>query len=136
MHAGAEDGFRYMIVFVRCQWILHSSRSHSAHYTTSLASVDRDKLVDRAPILRSLHAIKRRLLEIVCLNFSLEGVNLVPTMRKPFDMLTKGLHLENNRGDCPNFEPPHGIVEPFVATFLLPPPPYLVRAGQIVRKPA
>ena len=42
---------------------------------------------------------KRRILEIVCLNFSLESVNLVPTMRKPFDMLTKGLHLENNRGE-------------------------------------
>jgi len=35
------------------------------------------------------------------------------------------------RGDCPNFEPMHGIVEPFVAAFLLPPPPYLVRASQI-----
>ncbi len=42
---------------------------------------------------------KRRILDIVCLNFSLEGVNLVPTMRKPFDMLAKGLDLENNRGE-------------------------------------
>ena len=41
---------------------------------------------------------KRRILEIVCLNFTLEGVNLVPVMRKPFDMMAEGLQLENNSG--------------------------------------
>ena len=36
---------------------------------------------------------KRRILDIVCLNFLLEDVTLVPTMRKPFDMLVEGLVL-------------------------------------------
>jgi hypothetical protein len=34
---------------------------------------------------------KRRLLEIVFLNSRLDGVNLVPTMRKPFDLRAEGL---------------------------------------------
>jgi site-specific DNA recombinase len=42
---------------------------------------------------------KRRLLQIVCLNFSLDDVTLVPTIKKPFDVLVKGLHSEKNRGD-------------------------------------
>ena len=41
---------------------------------------------------------KRRLLEIVCLNFSLDDVSLVPTIRKPFDVLAEGLDLVENRG--------------------------------------
>ncbi len=42
---------------------------------------------------------KRRLLEIVFLNSRLDGVTLVPTMRKPFDVLTEGLLLKNSRAD-------------------------------------
>ena len=42
---------------------------------------------------------KRRLLEIVCLNFSLVDVTLVPEMRKPFDVLVEGLVSNNSRGD-------------------------------------
>lgn len=45
------------------------------------------------------YAAKRRILEITCLNFSLDGVSLVPTMRKPFDLLAEGLDLKNSRGD-------------------------------------
>jgi len=45
------------------------------------------------------YATKRRLLEIVCLNCTLDGVTLAPTMRKPFDVLAEGLLSENNRGD-------------------------------------
>ena len=44
-------------------------------------------------------AAKRRILEIVCLNFSLEGVSLVPTKRKPFDMLAERLDLKKSRAD-------------------------------------
>ncbi len=36
-------------------------------------------------------AEKRKLVEIVVLNFSLEAESLVPTVRKPFDMLVEGL---------------------------------------------
>lgn len=40
---------------------------------------------------------KRRILEIVCLNCTLDGVTLVPTMRKPFDVLAEGLISEKSR---------------------------------------
>ncbi|MBX3451324.1 MAG: hypothetical protein KF777_17280 [Planctomycetaceae bacterium] len=42
---------------------------------------------------------KRRILEIVCLNCTLDGVTLCPEMRKPFDVLAEGLVSENSRGD-------------------------------------
>lgn len=42
---------------------------------------------------------KRRILEIVCLNCTLDDVTLVPTIRKPFDVLAEGLVSENSRGD-------------------------------------
>ena len=45
------------------------------------------------------YAAKRRILEIVFLNCRLEDATLIPTMRKPFDVLAKGLLLKNNRGD-------------------------------------
>lgn len=45
------------------------------------------------------YAAKRRILEILCLNFSLDGVSLCPTMRKPFDMLAEGLVWKNSRGE-------------------------------------
>jgi site-specific DNA recombinase len=47
---------------------------------------------------------KRLLLEIVCLNWTLDGVSLSPTMRKPFDLLAEGLLVSSSRGDCPSFE--------------------------------
>jgi hypothetical protein len=42
---------------------------------------------------------KRRILEIVCLNCELDGVTLVPEIRKPFDVLAEGLLSEKSRGD-------------------------------------
>ena len=42
---------------------------------------------------------KRQILEILCLNFSLDDVTLVPEWRKPFDVLAEGLDSENSRGD-------------------------------------
>ena len=42
---------------------------------------------------------KRQLLEIVCLNLRLNGVTLVPAIRKPFDVLAEGLLVSSNRGD-------------------------------------
>ena len=41
---------------------------------------------------------KRRLLEIVCLNFYLRDVNLDVTLNKPFDLLAEGLDSAENRG--------------------------------------
>jgi len=45
------------------------------------------------------YAAKRRLLEIVFLNCTLDGVTLVPEMRKPFDVLAEGLLSEKSRSD-------------------------------------
>jgi site-specific DNA recombinase len=44
------------------------------------------------------YATKRRILEIVCLNCTLDGASLVPTTRKPFDVLIEGLDLSKSRG--------------------------------------
>ena len=45
------------------------------------------------------YAEKRRILEIVCLNCRLDDATLVPTIRKPFDVLIEGLLTKNSRGD-------------------------------------
>lgn len=45
------------------------------------------------------YATRRRILDIVCLNCILDGVTLVPTLRKPFDVLEKGMISEKTRGD-------------------------------------
>jgi hypothetical protein len=37
------------------------------------------------------YAAKRRILEVLFLNCRLEDVTLVPTVRKPFDVLAEGL---------------------------------------------
>ena len=42
---------------------------------------------------------KRRILDFACLNFRLDGASLVPTMRKPFEVLLEGLELAKSRGD-------------------------------------
>ena len=42
---------------------------------------------------------KRQILEILCLNFFLEGEKLVPEWRKPFDVLAKGLISKESGGD-------------------------------------
>jgi len=41
---------------------------------------------------------KRRILELIGLNWTLQGRKLMVTMRKPFDLLAEGLLLQNGRG--------------------------------------
>ena len=41
---------------------------------------------------------KRQILELVSLNCTLDGKNLAPTMRKPFDILVKGLISKDGSG--------------------------------------
>jgi len=53
----------------------------------------------QAKWVTSDYAAKRRILEIVCLNWRLDDVSLVPVMRKPFDLMVEGLSLNNSRGD-------------------------------------
>lgn len=43
------------------------------------------------------YAAKRRILEILCLNWTLDGASLVPEWRKPFDLLAKGLVSKDSR---------------------------------------
>jgi site-specific DNA recombinase len=45
------------------------------------------------------YAEKRQILEMLCLNFSLDGATLVPTMRSPFDLLIEGRLVSSSRGD-------------------------------------
>lgn len=42
---------------------------------------------------------KRKMLEIVCLNWRLDDVSLVPTTRKPFELLIEGPPKKESRGD-------------------------------------
>jgi site-specific DNA recombinase len=42
---------------------------------------------------------KRQMLDLVCLNFSLDDVSLVAEMRKPFNMLAEGQLVLSSRGD-------------------------------------
>jgi DNA invertase Pin-like site-specific DNA recombinase len=48
---------------------------------------------------RSNNAVRRQILDAVCLNRSLSDVSLVTTKRKPFDVLAEGLDLKKSRGD-------------------------------------
>jgi len=52
----------------------------------------------RGQWLTADYAAKRRILEIVLLNCRLEGATLVPTMRKPFDVLAEGHSVPSSRG--------------------------------------
>ena len=47
----------------------------------------------------SNNAVRREILDAVCLNRTLSDVNLVTTKRKPFDVFAKGLDLKNSRDD-------------------------------------
>ena len=49
--------------------------------------------------LTANYAAKRTILDLLCSNFRLEGASLVPTMRKPFDVLIEGLELAKSRDD-------------------------------------
>jgi hypothetical protein len=42
---------------------------------------------------------KRQILEMLCLNFSLDGATLVPQIRSPFDLLVEGRLVSSSRGD-------------------------------------
>jgi hypothetical protein len=48
---------------------------------------------------RASYVAKRRILGIVFSNCRLEDANLVPTMRKLFDVLVEGLLQKDSRGD-------------------------------------
>jgi len=47
----------------------------------------------------SNNAVRREILDAVCLNRTLTDVNLYATKRKPFDVFAKGLDMKNSRAD-------------------------------------
>ncbi|MDZ4782016.1 MAG: hypothetical protein SGJ19_17345 [Planctomycetia bacterium] len=67
---------------------------------------------------RSNNAVRREILDLVCLNRTLGDVNLYTTKRKPFDVFAERLVLNDSRGDCPSFEP---ILAAFVDIATVPP---------------
>jgi len=67
------------------------------------------------------------------LNCTLDGVTLVPEIRKPFDVLAEGLLSENSRRACPIFEHFADVVKSFAAVFAGPLPPYLKELVDVVK---
>jgi site-specific DNA recombinase len=68
------------------------------------------------------YAAKRQILEIVCLNWRLEDVTLIPTMRKPFDVLAEGLLSKESRGDWTPIELFHqcaAAIKPHIRRFIV-----------------
>src|SRR5207244_2275499 len=83
---GTEIRDRLASIKLQCDVL---DRSHDEN--ADLAS----KVFELSQVLRSKwvsadYDVKRRILEIVCLNCELVDTTLVPTMRKPFDVLVKG----------------------------------------------
>jgi DNA invertase Pin-like site-specific DNA recombinase len=76
--------------------VLDRSRDETAELAAKVFELSQTL---RQQWLTADYAAKRRILEIVFLNCRLEDVTLVPTMRKPFDVLVEGLISKNSRGD-------------------------------------
>jgi len=53
----------------------------------------------------SNNALRREILDCVCLNRTLNDVSLYTAKRKPFDIVDEGLVCSNSRGDWHSFEP-------------------------------
>lgn len=75
-----------------------ASRSHHETIDLAIRAFELPQNL-RAKWFEADVAAKRRILEIIGLNWKLDGVSLVPEMRKPFDILAEGLSLKKSRGD-------------------------------------
>ena len=81
------------------------------------------------------YAAKRRILEIICLNCSLDGASLVATMRKPFDLLAKGLLQKDSRDGAHRFEQMEAPATTCVRTYPADRPPQLRFLARLVSDP-
>jgi hypothetical protein len=93
-------------------------RDRIAAFSTRLDAADRNREEQADLALRTFElsqslsekwltanfAEKRQMVEIVVLNFSLEGATLVPTINKPFDMLVEGLKVSSSRSSHADVE--------------------------------
>jgi site-specific DNA recombinase len=76
--------------------VLDRSRDETAELAVSVFELSQTL---RERWLSADYAAKRRILEIVALNWRLDGATLVPEMRKPFDALAEGLLSNISRGE-------------------------------------
>ncbi|MFN5900968.1 MAG: hypothetical protein ACK48Y_25800 [Planctomyces sp.] len=60
-------------------------------------------------------AVRRQILDSICLNRQVSDVTLVTTKRKPFDFFAERLDLKKNRGECASFEREAQLVSEYVA---------------------
>ncbi len=95
--AAKNTEFRDRIAQVKLQ-LETCDRRRAEHGEIALKAFELSQTL-REKWLTADYQAKRRLLEIVCLNFRLDVVSLVPTIRKPFDVLTEGLTSVEDRGD-------------------------------------
>jgi len=75
-----------------------ASRSHHETIDLAIKAFELSQNL-RAKWFAADVSAKRRILEIICLNWTLDGVTLVPQMRKPFDQVAQGLQKKDSRGD-------------------------------------
>jgi len=75
-----------------------ADRSHDENADIAIKAFELSQCL-RSKWVTADYSAKRRILEILCLNFSLIDATLVPTWRKPFDVLAEGLEIKNSRGD-------------------------------------
>ncbi len=90
---------RTEIVLRQSRFSLMPSTAHARKWGELTSKVFELSQVLRQKWLTADCDEKRRILEIVCLDFSLVDVTLVPTKRKPFDVLAEGLLVQSSRGD-------------------------------------
>ena len=73
-------------------------RRRAEHGEIAFSAFELSQILREKWLAPDCHA-QRRLLEIVCFNFQLDGVSLLPTIRKPFDIIAEGLTSVEDRGD-------------------------------------
>lgn len=95
-HIGRHQPLVDAMTWKRVQVLLGESvyQSHEMTYASELI-----KCARCGPPITGEVKTKRIILSVLCLNFSLEGATLVPTMRKPFDLMAEGLFSSDSRGD-------------------------------------
>jgi len=73
-------------------------RQQSDHADLAVKSFELSQRLSDQWLTSDVHE-KRLILDLLCLNCRLDDVSLVPTMRKPFDLLVEGHFVQPTRGD-------------------------------------
>ena len=75
-----------------------AGRQQSDHADLAVKSFELSQGLSNQWLTSDVHE-KRLILDSLCLNCRLDDLSLVPTMRKPFDLLVEGLFVQPTRGD-------------------------------------